>query len=117
MKAPPLSTVVGVAAMLFGGWWIWDTLYQPVVRFFTDEKKPQDYFFLLVLPALSLPGIIAALFGFRLTRQKAPRNYKGVIGAFSIFAVFGSLITSSEPSRCRCMRKSKTLFPRFWRLS
>lgn len=74
--------------MLLGGWWIWSVLAEPGARLLWGEKKPQDYFFLLVVPALSLPGILAILFGFRLIREKAPRNYKGTLGVLAVFAVF-----------------------------
>ncbi|MHA3774765.1 hypothetical protein ACXR0O_24855 [Verrucomicrobiota bacterium sgz303538] len=89
MKAPRASALLGAAAMLFGGWWIWGMLVQPLVKSLTEEKEPLDYLFLFIMmPVLSLPGIFFAYFGFRLTRETTPRNFKGTVAGFAVFAVF-----------------------------
>lgn len=107
MKLPPARTLLGVAAMLFGILWIGSVLVQPAVRVLTEKKELSDYIFVLtMLPVLSLPGVFAAYFGFRLMRETAPRNIKGLVGCFAVFAVFW---LSSRLDQLFCAHVHETL--------
>ncbi len=103
MRIPPVSTLLGVAAMLFGAWWIWGALIQPLVMFFTEEKNLPSYFFLLVMvPLLTLPGVLFAYYGYCLAtgkRRETPQELVPILRVFAVIVVFSvsALLKSISP--------------------
>lgn len=88
MKKITISSAIGIAVVAVGVWWIFDVLLPPLYNATWKEKDTFDYVLLLtILLLMTIPGILMAYFGFRLTKHNSGTNIKGVVGTLSIFGV------------------------------
>jgi hypothetical protein len=90
---------IGGAAVLFGAWITWEIVHPVVRRLILAGEWQSDRLsslsFLLVLPAMLLPGLVLSVSGTRLYRALDVRSLKWVFGAV---AVLGAAWLASVPS-------------------
>lgn len=97
MKRSKTSAALAFVAIGYGGWWTYAVLIRPVFRFLTEEKEASDYPWMLVFPPiLSIPGLMALVFGIALIRRPDKGNIKGTAGGLAILGAIW-LAASSKP--------------------
>jgi hypothetical protein len=97
MKRSKTSTALALVAIGYGSWWTYTALIRPVFRFLAEEKGASDYIWMLVFPPiLSIPGLMALVFGIALIRKPDKGNIKGTAGGLAILGTIW-LAASSKP--------------------
>ena len=90
MKTVVIRKSLGLVSMLSGTSWIISCLFPFLSDFPDAESSVFFYFFLFsVIPLMSLPGIFAVFYGFRLFRQQSIVALRCVCGAHSTYGVVG----------------------------
>ena len=98
MKLNPdyIRRTIGGASALLGLWWVWGVIYPFIRPFWTGEHGADDPLsFLMVIPFMALPGILALGFGISLFRKMTVSSLKVVVG---VFAFFGTMFIASSLS-------------------
>jgi len=85
MKLKAISITFAILALLCGVVWLWSVLVVPIIRHWSEDPATRSYGFLfIILPMMSLPGILAVYFGVRLLNQSNEKNIRGAVGILMV---------------------------------
>lgn len=84
--------IISGASILFGLWWLWTTTYPQLQCLWSGEREIHYSFTFIIIPIMSIPGILATVFGIRLFQAMSITSLKWVIAPF---AIYGALWLSS----------------------